>query len=94
MARTFRTVSPRPERRRYRIEGAAHMARLARRDAYREARREAAPAPLWVVAGDWGADGFAVWPLQPGRRVGAGESLLSDPGDAAHLNSAITYWQV
>lgn len=94
MSRTFRNVPARPERRRHRIEGAAHLQRVARRDAYREARQEAAPEPLWVIAGDWGADGFSVWPLQPGRRVGAGESLMSDPGDATHLSNAIIHWQV
>ena len=94
MARTFRNVPTCSERRRRRIEGAAHRDRLARRDAYREARREAAPAPLWVVVGNWGADGFGVWPLPPGRCAGPGEALIEDPGDAAHLNSAITYWQV
>lgn len=94
MAHTIRTIPAHPERRRRRIEGAARLQRLACRDAYREARCEAAPMPLWVVAGDWGDDGFAVWPLQPGRRVGAGESLLSDPGDATHLSGAITHWQV
>lgn len=94
MTRTFRNVPARRRRHQpHAATAATRLARLARRAAYREARLEAAPAPLWVVDGDWG-DGFGVWPLRPGRRVGAGESLLSDPGDASHMNGAIIYWEV
>lgn len=89
MSRT--TTSPATPTRRQAAAKAAKAATAARRDAHRSQRLEAAPAPLWVVSGDW-EEGFDVYPLRPGRQASAGETLLADPGDVAHLSGAVTYW--
>ena len=93
MARTIRNTPSRPEQRQRRLEAAVTRRRLAARDAHRTARLEAAPAPLWVVSGDW-EQGFDVYPLRHGCRPSAAETLLADPGDAAHLSGAVTFWDV